>query len=113
MFDFYLNSHASIKGTSRPAHYHVLFDENNFSADLLQMLTNSLCYTYARCTFFVSLVPPAYYAHLAAFRSHYNIEGETSDGSSSGPAAGGAGRNMPIRPLPAIKDNMKDVMFYC
>ncbi|CAK9150489.1 unnamed protein product [Ilex paraguariensis] len=45
-FDFYLCSHAGIQGTSRPTHYHVLFDENKFSADALQTLTNSLCYTY-------------------------------------------------------------------
>ncbi|CAJ2667196.1 unnamed protein product [Trifolium pratense] len=49
-FDFYLCSHAGIQGTSRPAHYHVLWDENNFTADALQTLTNNLCYTYARCT---------------------------------------------------------------
>jgi hypothetical protein len=34
------------QGTSRPAHYHVLWDENKFSADSLQSLTNNLCYTY-------------------------------------------------------------------
>jgi eukaryotic translation initiation factor 2C len=34
-----------LQGTSRPTHYHVLHDENHFSADALQMLTNSLCYT--------------------------------------------------------------------
>ncbi|KAG8492724.1 hypothetical protein CXB51_010450 [Gossypium anomalum] len=45
-FDFYLCSHARIMGTSRPAHYHVLWDENNFTADALQTLTNNLCYTY-------------------------------------------------------------------
>ncbi|XWS28646.1 hypothetical protein CRYUN_Cryun25bG0088800 [Craigia yunnanensis] len=45
-FDFYLNSHAGIQGTSRPTHYHVLYDENNFTADILQGLTNNLCYTY-------------------------------------------------------------------
>ncbi|KAL5649559.1 hypothetical protein ACJX0J_040368, partial [Zea mays] len=44
-FDFYLCSHAGIQGTSRPAHYHVLWDENNFTADGLQTLTNNLCYT--------------------------------------------------------------------
>ncbi|KAL5716727.1 argonaute 1B [Ranunculus cassubicifolius] len=69
-FDFYLCSHAGIQGTSRPAHYHVLWDENNFTADGIQSLTNDLCYTYARCTRSVSIVPPAYYAHLAAFRAH-------------------------------------------
>ncbi|KAH8958404.1 hypothetical protein BDL97_06G022200 [Sphagnum fallax] len=44
-FDFYLCSHAGIQGTSRPAHYHVLWDENKFTADGLQSLTNNLCYT--------------------------------------------------------------------
>ncbi|KAI5443899.1 hypothetical protein KIW84_012516 [Lathyrus oleraceus] len=44
-FDFYLNSHAGIQGTSRPTHYHVLYDENKFTADQLQSLTNNLCYT--------------------------------------------------------------------
>nr|GEX96190.1 PAZ domain-containing protein [Tanacetum cinerariifolium] len=48
-FDFYLCSHAGIQGTSRPTHYHVLYDENQFTVDGLQTLTNSLCYTYARC----------------------------------------------------------------
>jgi hypothetical protein len=35
----------NLQGTSRPAHYHVLWDENNFSADEIQSLTNNLCYT--------------------------------------------------------------------
>ncbi|KAF9684816.1 hypothetical protein SADUNF_Sadunf04G0158000 [Salix dunnii] len=108
-FDFFLNSHAGIQGTSRPTHYHVLFDENNFTADGLQTLTNNLCYTYARCTRSVSIVPPAYYAHLAAFRARYYIEGETSDSGSTSET----GRSMEARSLPAIKENVKDVMFYC
>jgi hypothetical protein len=32
------------QGTSRPTHYHVLFDEIGFSADNLQELVHSLCY---------------------------------------------------------------------
>ncbi|KAM0945217.1 hypothetical protein DsansV1_C10g0100351 [Dioscorea sansibarensis] len=123
-FDFYLCSHAGIQGTSRPAHYHVLWDENKFSADELQSLTNNLCYTYARCTRSVSIVPPAYYAHLAAFRARFYMEPDTSDSGSMSSAA--AGRAAPgcaprttrvpggaIRPLPALKDNVKRVMFYC
>lgn len=43
------------QGTSRPAHYHVLWDENNFTPDGIQSLTNNLCYTYARCTRSVSV----------------------------------------------------------
>ena len=30
-FDFYLLSHGGILGTSRPAHYNVLLDENKFT----------------------------------------------------------------------------------
>ncbi|KAH9700179.1 protein argonaute 5 [Citrus sinensis] len=112
-FDFYLNSHAGIQGTSRPTHYHVLYDENRFTADGLQVLTNNLCYTYARCTRSVSIVPPAYYAHLAAFRARYYIEDETSAGGSTGGSRSTAERSLAIRPLPVIKDNVKDVMFYC
>ncbi|URD73428.1 hypothetical protein MUK42_25274 [Musa troglodytarum] len=125
-FDFYLCSHAGIQGTSRPAHYHVLWDENKFTADALQTLTNNLCYTYARCTRSVSIVPPAYYAHLAAFRARFYMEPETSDSGSraSGPAGRGSPAGGPrssvrvhgsgsVRPLPALKDNVKKVMFYC
>ncbi|XP_042392893.1 protein argonaute 1B-like [Zingiber officinale] len=125
-FDFYLCSHAGIQGTSRPAHYHVLWDENKFTADALQTLTNNLCYTYARCTRSVSIVPPAYYAHLAAFRARFYMEPETSDSGSlaSGAAAGrGAPPGGPratrgpgsaaVKPLPALKENVKRVMFYC
>ncbi|XP_010510717.1 PREDICTED: protein argonaute 5 isoform X2 [Camelina sativa] len=111
-FDFYLNSHAGIQGTSRPAHYHVLLDENGFSADALQTLTNNLCYTYARCTKAVSIVPPAYYAHLAAFRARYYMESEFSDGGSSRSRNTTSGGPVASQ-LPAVKDNVKEVMFYC
>ncbi|GJN26716.1 hypothetical protein PR202_gb14671 [Eleusine coracana subsp. coracana] len=111
------------KGTSRPAHYHVLWDENKFTADELQTLTNNLCYTYARCTRSVSIVPPAYYAHLAAFRARFYMEPDTSDSGSMASAATGRGPppgarsratgNVAVRPLPALKENVKRVMFYC
>ncbi|KAL5960880.1 Protein argonaute-3, partial [Taenia solium] len=38
-FDFYLCSHEGIQGTSKPAHYHVLYDDNGWSADDLQQFT--------------------------------------------------------------------------
>ncbi|KAK6167315.1 hypothetical protein SNE40_021377 [Patella caerulea] len=72
-FDFYLCSHAGIQGTSRPSHYHVLWDDNRFTADELQILTYQLCHTYVRCTRSVSIPAPAYYAHLVAFRARYHL----------------------------------------
>ncbi|PHT30078.1 Protein argonaute 1A [Capsicum baccatum] len=112
-FDFYLCSHAGIKGTSRPAHYHVLFDENNFTADAIQNVTNYLCYTYARCTRSVSLVPPAYYAHLAAFRARYYIEDDADLRSTTDGGGTRGQRATEVRPLPEIHRNVKNVMFYC
>ncbi|XP_050229200.1 protein argonaute 5-like [Mercurialis annua] len=107
-FDFYLNSHAGVQGTSRPTHYHVLYDENRFTADTLQKLTNDLCYTNVRCTCSVSIVPPVYYAHLAAYRAGYYIEGEKSDGGLNT-----TGRVGEVQALPTIKDDVKEFMFYC
>lgn len=62
------------QGTSRPSHYHVLWDDNEFTADQLQCLTYQLCHTYVRCTRSVSYPAPAYYAHLVAFRARYHLQ---------------------------------------
>lgn len=72
-------------------------------------------------------VPPAYYAHLAAFRARFYMEPETSEsgsmvsgaaaargaGSTSGRSTRAPGANAAVRPLPALKENVKRVMFYC
>jgi eukaryotic translation initiation factor 2C len=79
---------------------------------------------YARCTRSVSIVPPAYYAHLAAFRARFYLDPETSDSGSSGvgpgKSSGGttirtnrAAAGAAVRPLPAVRENVKKVMFYC
>uniref|UniRef100_A0AAY4A8F8 Argonaute 1 n=1 Tax=Denticeps clupeoides TaxID=299321 RepID=A0AAY4A8F8_9TELE len=83
-FDFYLCSHAGIQGTSRPSHYYVLWDDNRFTADELQILTYQLCHTYVRCTRSVSIPAPAYYARLVAFRARYHLvdkEHDSGEGS--------------------------------
>lgn len=89
-FDYYLYGHAGLLGTSKPAHYTVLVDENNFTCvvaslcdpkagadadkspcpglgvlacdrpDGLQSLSFALCHVYAPCTRSVSVPAPVY-----------------------------------------------------
>ncbi|KFM73228.1 Protein argonaute-2, partial [Stegodyphus mimosarum] len=87
LFDFYLNSHEGIQGTSKPAHYTVLYDTNNFTADDLQTLAYHLCYMYVRCNRSVSIPAPVRYADLAAYRAKkyadFHIQKERESSSSS------------------------------
>ncbi|CAG8607707.1 12234_t:CDS:10, partial [Ambispora gerdemannii] len=98
-FDFYLQSHAGLQGTSKPAHYHVLYDENKFTSDSLQTLSYNLCYIYARCTRAVSLVPPVYYADLVCNRARFHSRGEHwSDTESSEEGTGAAASYGTVKP---------------
>ena len=85
-YDFFLYSHAGLAGTSRPAHYHVLYDEIGFSSDQIQELSFRLCFLYCRATKSVSIVPAAYYAHLVAARAkcHSSFGSDTASNASSG-----------------------------
>ncbi|KAI0677581.1 argonaute-like protein [Trametes maxima] len=76
-FDFYLQSHSGLLGTSRPAHYNVLLDENGFTPDSLQALSFALCHVYARSTRSVSIPAPVYYADIVCARAknHYDPDG--------------------------------------
>jgi eukaryotic translation initiation factor 2C len=66
--DWYLCSHAAIKGTARPMHYHVLLDENNFGLEELQQFIFENSFQYIRSTTPVSQFPAIYYAHLCSKR---------------------------------------------
>ncbi|KAJ7093222.1 Piwi domain-containing protein [Mycena epipterygia] len=73
--DFYLQSHAAIKGTSRSAHYILLQDENfNGNVGKLQELSFALCHIYAKATRSVSIPAPVYYADLACARGKFHID---------------------------------------
>ncbi|TFK64153.1 argonaute-like protein [Pluteus cervinus] len=82
-FDFYLCSHSGLLGTSRPAHYSVLHDENNFQVNALQSLSFALCHVYARATRSVSIPAPVYYADLVCGRAgtHYDPEWDSERGT--------------------------------
>ncbi|KAG6551026.1 hypothetical protein Mapa_007259 [Marchantia paleacea] len=108
-YDFYLVSHAAI-GTSRPTHYHVLCDEIGFTADDLQQITHGLCYTYSRCTSAVSVVAPAYYAHVAA--AHCRNFLDSSDSSSESTVRAADHDERCLSALPKLHDNVLQKMFY-
>ncbi|KAL8157313.1 hypothetical protein AgCh_002130 [Apium graveolens] len=112
-FDFYLCSHWGVKGTSRPTHYHVLWDENRFTSDEFQKLVYNLCYTFVRCTKPVSLVPPAYYAHLAAYRGRLYLERFDSTISNRNSSTISRAAPPKAAPLPNLSENVKNLMFYC
>ncbi|TPX48756.1 hypothetical protein SeMB42_g00313 [Synchytrium endobioticum] len=109
-FDYYQFGSQGLLGTSRPAHYTVLFDEHKFDADTLQEFTFRLCHLYARCNKSISLVPPAQYAHLLASRArHYAPEVSASASTASPSQAEGGG---PREALKAIKRELADKMFF-
>ncbi|KAK0435068.1 Piwi-domain-containing protein [Armillaria borealis] len=85
-FDFYLWSHGGLLGTSRCSHYNVVHDDFGFSADAIQALAYTLCYTYARSTRSVSIPTPVYYAHIVCSRAktHYDPQGTASSVVSGG-----------------------------
>ncbi|KAK7042157.1 protein argonaute-2 [Favolaschia claudopus] len=81
-FDFYLQSHAGLLGTSRPGHY----SENNLTADTMQALSFALCHVYAGSTRSVSIPAPVYYADSVCARAkiHFDPEKTVGDFSDSG-----------------------------
>jgi eukaryotic translation initiation factor 2C len=71
--DYYQLTHGGLLGTSRPAHYSVVYDDNKFSPDALQNLSFALTHVYARATRSVSIPAPVYYADIVCARAknHY------------------------------------------
>merc|ERR1719445_632635 len=73
--------------------YHVLWDDSNFHADDLEILSYYLCHLYSRCTRSVSIPTPTYYAHLVADRArkhHNELAGYESGGGSISGNSGGS-----------------------
>ncbi len=113
-FDFYLCSHQGIQGTSRPSHYHVLWDDNRFEADDLQQMTYQLCHTYVRCTRSVSIPAPVYYAWLVAHRARYHLVEKEPD-SAEGSQTSAAPEDRPAAALLkaiTVHDTSKEVMYF-
>lgn len=63
-----------------------------------------------KCNLSVCTVPPAYYAHLAAYRARFYMEPNVHEIAKS---RGARSKDESVRPLPALKEKVKNVMFYC
>ncbi|KZT63105.1 argonaute-like protein [Daedalea quercina L-15889] len=117
-FDFFLQAHGGLQGTTRPTHYYVVHDEIKFPADGLQRLTNDVSYMFARATKAVSLVSPAYYADLACERGrcylHALLQGHSDSGTTatSGVAEDDVYREAERMWHGGVKGNLKETMFY-
>ena len=82
-FDFFLQSHAALKGTARSAHYTVL-ENRDLSVDAVQRLTLAFCHNYMRATKAVSYAGPAYYADRLCDRGAHYLRGYTSSPDNKG-----------------------------
>eukprot|EP00168_Porphyra_purpurea_P018633 TRINITY_DN704_c0_g1_i10.p3 TRINITY_DN704_c0_g1~~TRINITY_DN704_c0_g1_i10.p3 ORF type:complete len:185 (+),score=85.97 TRINITY_DN704_c0_g1_i10:312-866(+) len=98
-FEFYLQSHTALMGTSRPVRHVVLVNELGLSADELQEITNSLCYVNARCTLSTSMVAPTAYSALVAERGRVMRAGATGEGSDYASSLGGGSGNAEVAPV--------------
>jgi eukaryotic translation initiation factor 2C len=115
LFDFNLQAHSGLQGHVRPTHYVVIYDENNFNADVIQQGTHQLSYQYVRATKSVSLVPPAYYADLACERarcylSRYFVSKD--DGKGKSKTEKEKVMEDARKEWRGVHDNLKESMFY-
>ncbi|KAJ8123081.1 hypothetical protein ONZ43_g881 [Nemania bipapillata] len=125
-WDFFLQSHAAIKGTARPAHYFVLLDEifrpryardpMKNVADELQMLTQSMCYVFGRATKAVSYCTPAYYADILCERARCYLHSVFESPTNSAAGSVSADEKKTAEPnqheLIKVHERLKDTMFY-
>lgn len=127
-WDFFLQPHAALQGTARPAHYYVLLDEifqqrykvipqpfQNI-ADVLEDLTHGMSYAFGRATKAVSVCPPAKYADMVCERARHYLSSlfvdtptQSMAASVTGSTAGGvsASDNDVL-----LHPRLRDTMFY-
>ncbi|PIA48671.1 hypothetical protein AQUCO_01400922v1 [Aquilegia coerulea] len=111
--DFYMCAHAGMIGTTRPTHYHVLFDEIGFTADDLQELVHSLSYVYQRSSTAISTVAPVFYAHLAAAQIGKFMKFDDMSEVSSGHGGLTSAGSVPVPEMPRLHKNVSSSMYFC
>jgi hypothetical protein len=127
-WDFFLQAHAALQGTARPAHYYVVLDEifrpryaktpGKNIADEFQDLTQSMCYTFGRATKAVSYCTPAYYADIVCERARCYLShlfespsNSTAPSMAEGTEGGNTGDAASKQEV-QIHERLRDSMFY-
>ncbi|THU91564.1 argonaute-like protein [Dendrothele bispora CBS 962.96] len=117
-FDLCLQSHAGLIGNSRPSHYSVLHDDNNFSVDALQSLCSTLCHAYAPSTRSISIPAPVYYADMVCARAknHFDPLGNLNMSGTATQVSNSAGGTPDIQSYKAaykqVTGNMSKRMYF-
>ncbi|KAI0395207.1 ribonuclease H-like domain-containing protein [Xylariaceae sp. FL0594] len=125
-WDFYLQSHAAIQGTARPAHYIVLHDEifrqSNWpkmsATEMLQLTTHGLCHMFGRATKGVSYCTPAYYADILCERGRkylanvFRDDAEINNASNANQTGPSQAQVRNYQAELTIHENIRDSMFY-
>jgi eukaryotic translation initiation factor 2C len=121
MWDFFIQPHACLQGTARPAHYVVVLDEVfrgrqpkgllQNAADSLEELTHNMCHLFGRATKAVSLCPPAYYADLLCTRLRCYLSDQFDPNDSSATPSVASSAAAPIFDI-NIPENLRDSMYY-
>lgn len=125
---FYINSHYSPIGTSKPSKYFVLTDDLKLATDELQRFVYLLCYNSTRCREVSSIPIPVKYADLCAYRAKQHIEayidlqdsphpgGDSRRRASSSSAVVDRRAEQDVKLLNSviqIKSNIKNRLYYC
>ncbi|KIY67428.1 argonaute-like protein [Cylindrobasidium torrendii FP15055 ss-10] len=115
-YDFFLQSHAGLQGTTRPTHYYVVHDDIGFKPDEIQQMTNHISYMFTRATKGVSLAAPAYYADMACERGrayiHKLLHGVTDVNLNSATADDDVFAEAKTLWGNGVGQNMRNIMYY-
>ncbi|KAF8525338.1 Piwi domain-containing protein [Gautieria morchelliformis] len=113
-YDFYLQSHGGLLGTSRPSHYSVIRDDNSLGANTLQAISYTLCHVYARATRSVSIPAPVYYADIVCARGrfHSRLIHDGSDSAVSLASGDGPSLQEHQQAFKGLAENMKTSMYF-
>ena len=125
-WDFFLQSHTALQSIAWPAHYYIVLDEiftkrrvpppfQNV-ADVLEDLTNSICYLFGGATKAVSICPPAYYADIVCERARCYLnrlfDAITLSGTPAQSVLGDGGHPEARTEDVLIHPNLRNTMFF-